>query len=176
MYIEQGRDMIVSQNHRLNDLLRFQRILFTLPLIQNYITLKKMKELKAFEQVLKSRKAKIICDLMMSKSWDTLSVLRYSVYMTVSCIVSNSWTEMMMVRRQRADQQHYNNYSVWNLFYKPPPKNNSGLIIVFFCAWWWWHFIMTVIMVMLGGVIMITVIPSNGSYFSYFPGPGQRHW
>lgn len=133
MYIEQGRDIIVSQNHRLNDLLRFQRILFTLPLIQNYITLKKMKELKAFEQVLKSRKAKIICDLMMSKSWDTLSVLRYSVYMTVSCIVSNSWTEMMMVRRQRADQQHYNNYSVWNLFYKKPQKDNSGLIIVFVC-------------------------------------------
>lgn len=52
-----------------------------------------MKELKAFEQVLKSRKAKIKCDLMMSKSWDTLSVLRYSVYMTVSSVKLLDWKD-----------------------------------------------------------------------------------
>lgn len=40
---------------------------------------------------------------------------------------------MMTVRRQRADQQCYNDYSVWNLFYKTPQKDNSGLIIVFAC-------------------------------------------
>lgn len=71
---------------------------------------------------------------MFTGSWVSVQVQRQiNCDFRTTCIVSNSWTEMMMVRRQRADQQHYNNYSIWNLFYKKPQKDNSGLIIVFVC-------------------------------------------